>query len=416
MTQTIDLADPAHYDHGIPQGLFDEIRSRPGLVWNPSGPYGSGFWSVTRLADLVEVSRDTTTYSSELGHIQIYDIDADVRPGRASMIDLDPPVHTWLRRLVSSAFTPKHVQKYEESIRGRVKALVETFVEAGGGNWAEAISAPIPVGVICDIMGVPEADHQLMIEMSDHLVEGTSSEPLEPTAYGNTKPLRELPFESPAAYGIEQYARRVRAERLANPQPDMLTQLATATIDGQALTETEYARFFQLMIFAGNETTRSAMSHLAACWSAFGEQFDRLRSDPSLLDSAVEEVVRWSSPILYFRRTATCDTELSGTKIAAGDKIVMWYAGANFDPAQFPNPHKFDVGRPRVPTNVAFGGGGAHFCLGVSLARMELAILIEEVLAANVDLELLQPMKYVNSNFVNGVTEAHIAVKKRNQK
>ncbi|MBC8196038.1 MAG: cytochrome P450 [Acidimicrobiia bacterium] len=413
LSHTVDLADPGTYSSGIPHKVFRNLRAQPGLAWNDTGPYGSGFWSVTRLDDLVEVSRDTTTYSSELGHIQIYDIDDDVRADRASMIDLDPPVHTWLRRLVSSAFTPRHVQNYAPAIRKRVRGLLGDLAARGSADWASAIAMPIPIGVICDIMGVPESDHDLMIEMSDHLVEGTATAPLDPTAYGNTKPLRELPFNSPAAYGIEEYARRARADRLAKPRDDLLTRLAEASIDGEALSENEYARFFQLMIFAGNETTRSAMSHMATYLADHRDQFDRVRSDPSLVDTAVEEIVRHASPILYFRRTATIDTVLSGTPVTAGDKVVMWYASANFDENHFEDPYRFDVARPRVPANVAFGGGGAHFCLGASLARVELSILLEEFLASDMDVEVMGQPTLVESNFVNGVQRLDVSVNSR---
>ncbi|MEC9394987.1 MAG: cytochrome P450 [Actinomycetota bacterium] len=405
-----DLADPATYDRGIPHERFAELRATPGLVRNPDGPWGTAFWSVTRLDDLVAVSRDPTTFSSAVGHIQIYDVDEDVRDARASMIDLDPPIHTRLRRLVSSAFTPKHVQDYVGDVRRRIGERLDALEAAGGGDWVAEVAAPIPIGVICALMGVPEADHDLMIEMTDHLVEGTSSAELDPGAYGNTKPLRELPFNSPAAFGVEEYARRARRDRLADPRDDLLTQLAVAEVDGERLSETEYARFFQLMIFAGNETTRSAMAHLAVHLVDHEEQFDQVRADGDLLDGAVEEVVRHSSPILYFRRTATVDTVLDGTEVAAGEKVVMWYASANFDEAHFVDPLVFDVDRPRVPGHVAFGGGGAHFCLGASLARIELAELVAETLRRGLRIQLAGEPEMVSSNFVNGVARLPIEV------
>ncbi|MBJ31833.1 MAG: cytochrome P450 [Acidimicrobiaceae bacterium] len=405
-----DLADPATYDRGIPHERFAELRATPGLVRNPDGPWGTAFWSVTRLDDLVAVSRDPTTFSSSVGHIQIYDVDEDVRDARASMIDLDPPIHTRLRRLVSSAFTPKHVQDYVDDVRRRIGDRLDALEAAGGGDWVAEVAAPIPIGVICALMGVPEADHDLMIEMTDHLVEGTSSAELDPGAYGNTKPLRELPFNSPAAFGVEEYARQARRDRLADPRDDLLTQLAVAEVDGERLSETEYARFFQLMIFAGNETTRSAMAHLAVHLVDHEEQFDQVRADGDLLDGAVEEVVRHSSPILYFRRTATVDTVLAGTEVAAGEKVVMWYASANFDEAHFVDPLVFDVDRPRVPGHVAFGGGGAHFCLGASLARIELAELVAETLRRGLRVQLAGEPEMVSSNFVNGVARLPIEV------
>jgi cytochrome P450 len=294
-----------------------------------------------------------------------------------------------------------------------VRSLLERLVADGGGDWATSIAAPIPIGVICDILGVPAADHGLMIEMSDHLVAGTSGADLDPHAYGNTTPLRELPFNSPAAFGIYDYACRARRDRLDRPGDDLLSLLATVEVDGERLSEVDYARFFQLMIFAGNETTRSSMSHLALHLTDHPEQFARVRSDPKLLDHAVDEVIRYSSPILYFRRTATVDTVLAGTDIAAGEKVVMWYASANFDDAVFDRPLEFDVGRPRTPAHVAFGGGGVHFCLGASLARLELAVLIEEIDRLGVELELDGRPTYVPSNFVNGIESLRVRASRR---
>ena len=408
----VDLSDPALYQRGIPQEVFATLRATPGLVWNER----ESFWVVTRHAEVVEVSRDPETYSSEVGHIQIYDIDADARPARASMIDLDPPVHTRLRRLVSSAFTPRHVQDYRAAIRRRVVERLDALVAAGSGDWVELVAKPIPIGVICDLMGVPEADHGYMIELSDHLVAGTSSEPLEPGAYGNTTELRLLPFNSPAAHGLNQYALELGERRRREPADDLVTRLITAEVpgdDGRAerLTDEEFANFFRLMIFAGNETTRSSMAHLALHLVRYPDQFDRVRDNRDLLAGAAEEVVRYSSPILYFRRTATRDTSLAGTPIAAGDKVVMWYAAANFDEAVFDDPLRFDVGRPSLPANVAFGGGGAHFCLGASLARLELVELIDEILTRDLRLEVVGDPVFVDSNFVNGLehVEVHVA-------
>jgi cytochrome P450 len=405
-----DLADPAQYDRGIPHDVFADMRATPGLVWTPDNEATKGFWSVSRMAELIAVSRDHVTFSSELGHIQIYDIDEDVRNKRASLIDLDPPVHTNLRRLVSAAFTPRHVQSYEAAIRDRVSRQLDALVASGQGDWVSLVAAPIPIGVICDLMGVPAGDHDLMIEMSDYLVAGTSDNELDPHAYGNTTPLRELPFNSPAAFGIYDYACRARARCLARPTDDLLTKLATIEIDGERLNEVEFARFFQVMIFAGNETTRSSMAHLALHMVEHPGEFDRLLNNPVLLDGAVEEVIRVSTPLYYFRRTATVDTELAGTAIAAGEKVVMWYAAANFDEAVFPDPMRYDIGRPRLPTHSAFGGGGVHFCLGASLARLELAILITEIQRRGLLLQLAGSPHFVRSNFVNGIESLPVKV------
>ena len=403
----VDLADVDLYAQGIPHDVFAAVRATPGLCWNAN----TGFWAVTRHADVVEVSRDTTTYSSAVGHIQIYDIDDDALEARASMIDMDPPVHTRLRRLVSSAFTPRHVLDYRRMIRTRVRRCLDDIAADGGGDWVSTVAKPIPISVICDLMGVPETDHDYMIELSDYLVAGTSNEPLEPDAYGNTTELRLLPFNSPAAHGINEYARELGERRRTEPADDLVTKLINAEVDGERLSDNEFTNFFRLMIFAGNETTRSAIAHLALQFDQFGEEFARLRDDRDLIESGAEEVIRYSSPILYFRRTVTRDVELSGTQLRKGDKVVMWYAAANFDETVFADPYHFDLGRPVPPANVAFGGGGAHFCLGAPLARLEVAILLDEIAERNLQIEVVGEPTYVRSNFVNGIEHVEVRIR-----
>ncbi len=406
----IDLHDVTVFDAGIPHDAFAEMRAADGLTWTPdSDEHGQGFWSVTRHRELVDVSRNTDVFSSEVGHIQIYDIDPDALPARASMIDLDPPVHTRLRRLVSSAFTPRHVQSYEAAIRTRVIDCLDRLVADGGGDWVSTVAAPIPIGVICDLMGVPEADHDFMIELSDYLVAGTSNDPLEPTAYGNTTDLRLLPFNSPAAHGMSEYARKLGDERRRQPADDLITRLIEAEVEGERLTDDEFTNFFRLMIFAGNETTRSSMAHLALHMRQFGAEFERARANPDLLGPIADEIIRYSSAILYFRRTVTQRVHLGGTDLAPGDKVVMWYAGANFDETVFDDPLAFRADREQVPAHVAFGGGGAHFCLGASLARLEISILVEEILERDLRLDIGEPT-FVPSNFVNGIEHLPVTV------
>jgi len=412
----IDLNDARSFSNGIPHEAFAEMRATPGLTWTPdTSQHGAGFWSVTRYADLVSVSRDTDTYSSAVGHIQIYDIDADALDARASMIDMDPPMHTRLRRLVSSAFTPRHVKGYQASIRSRVNGVLDALEANGGGDWVSTVAAPIPIGVICDLMGVPEADHGHLIELSDHLVAGTGNEPLDPAAYGNTTELRLLPFNSPAAFAMSAYADQLAERRRAEitegvAGDDLITKLLEAEVDGERLTSEEFANFFRLMIFAGNETTRSAMSHLALHWHDFSDQFERARHDRSLVTSLTDEVIRYSSPILYFRRTVTTQTELSGTPLAEGDKVVMWYSSADFDDAIWDQPRDFLADRPSVPPHVAFGGGGAHFCLGASLARLEIAELIDEMLDRELSFASIGEPVFVESNFVNGIETLEVVL------
>ena len=386
------------------------MREMPGLTWSPDSNGTRGFWSVTRYDDLVTVSRDTDTYSSGVGHIQIYDIDEDALEARASMIDMDPPIHTRLRRIISSAFTPKHVRDYREAIQARVATCLDELESGGGGNWVDIVAKPIPIGVICDLMGVPEEDHNYLIGLTDHLVAGTGAEPLEPTAYGNTTDLRLLPFNSPAAWAMSQYAADLGERRRQKPEDDLITKLIEAEIDGERLTTEEFANFFRLMIFAGNETTRSSMAHLALYLDQFPEAFAAAKRDRSLIDALTDEVIRYSSAILYFRRTVTAPTELSGTALDVGDKVVMWYCAANFDEGQFPDPYAFRTDRPIAPPHVAFGGGGAHFCLGASLARLEIAELITAILDRDLSFSSIGEPEFVESNFVNGIENLEVTL------
>jgi cholest-4-en-3-one 26-monooxygenase len=406
---SVDLSDAHVFDRGIPQAAFAELRAKPGLAWNAiGGNPEDGFWSVGRFDEVAAVSRDPETFSSAVGHIQIYNIDEDALAARASMIDMDPPEHTRLRRLVNPHFLPRNIKSYVPFIKARVTSLLDRMQEAGGGDWVKGIAKPVPISVICDMLGVPEEDHDTMIELTDYLVAGTSSKPLDPNAYGNTTPLRLLPFNSPAAHGLSQYALKLCRERRARPRDDLVSKLVTVEIDGEKLTDEELANFFRLLLFAGNETTRSAMAHLALQLAAFRSAFERAKGSPALVETAAEEVVRYASPILYFRRTATRNTELAGTPIKKGERVVMWYASANFDERRFPSPQSFDITRPRIPGHAGYGGGGIHICLGAQLARLELAILIEEILTRRIEVEIVGEPVYVHSNFVNGLEHLEV--------
>ncbi len=406
-----DLADPMMFAAGIPHAAFAALRDMSGLAWNAiGGDDADGFWSVGRFDDVATVSRDPEIYSSAAGHIQIYNIDADALQARASMIDMDPPEHTRLRRLVNPGFIPRNIKAYAPILRQRAGAVLDALLADGGGEWVSSVSKPIPIGIICDMLGVPPEDHQTMITMTDDLVAGTSDQPLNPGAYGNTTPLRLLPFNSPAAHGLREYARQLGETRRLAPCDDLVSKLVTVEIDGEQLTDSEFTNFFRLLIFAGNETTRTAISHLAMQFAQFPEQFARIRAAPELLDSAADEVVRYASPLFYFRRTATRDTVLSGTPIRAGERVVMWYASANFDERRFPDPLAFDIGRPRMPMHAGYGGGGIHTCLGAGLARLEISVLIEAMLARNITLKIVGEPEYVQSNFVNGLEHLHVAM------
>ncbi len=410
-----DIASPALYLDGIPHEGFADIRETEGLVWHSYGPAGDehadgGFWAVTRHADVREVSRCPELFSSAIGHTNLWDLEADALEARRSLIDSDAPDHTRLRRVVSRAFTPKNTRAWEGMARDIAAELIEDFVSAGGGDWVEQVAAPLPIRVILAILGVPLEDADHLVELTNHLVEGTGDgSSLPDDAYGNTTPTRLLPFNSPASHALFEYAEKMRLLRLAEPGDDLVTALLEAEADGERLSASEYRNFFQLLVFAGNETTRTAMIHGAMAFAEHPDQWAALRDDPTLIAGAVDEVIRWATPILHMRRTATADTELAGTPIAEGDKVVMWYAGANRDPEVFADPFRFDITRTDNP-HFAFGGGGPHFCLGAFLARMEIQVLFEEMASRGVVLESRTPPVRLASNFVHGVGSLDLAV------
>ncbi len=409
----IDLTTPDLYLEDIPYDTLDQLRRTPGLVWHdyPNTITGEprGFWAVTRHADIQYVSRHPEIFSSAIGHSNLWDLEADALEARRSLIDSDAPDHTRLRRVVSKAFTPKSLDKWEGATRDITAHLLDEFAVRGGGDWVDLVAAPLPINVILAILGVPRADADFLVELSNYLVEGTGDRPsLAPDAYGNVTELRLLPFASPASHALFEYGGRIGAERRADPRDDLVTQLVFAEIDGEKLSEREFRTFFQLIVFGGNETTRTALSQGAIAWANNPEQWQLLVDNPGLLDGAVEETLRWTTPLLHMRRTAAVDTELAGTPIKAGDKVVMWYAGANFDPEFFPRPDQFDITRTDN-LHQSFGGGGHHFCLGAYLARMEIRVVLEQMIERGIRLEQRSQPTRIASNFVHGIASLEMS-------
>jgi cytochrome P450 len=406
---SIDVASQELYERGVPHEEFRLLREHDPVHWHPWDWQGGGFWALTKHADVTQVSKDPETFSSAAGHIYLWDLEPDALEARRSLIETDGPAHARLRRIVSSAFTPKKVRDYEAYTREIAQELLDRAVDQGELDWVEGIAAPLPINVIVSILGIPDEDAEMMIELSNHLAEGTSDIPLDPNAYGNTTPLRLLPFNSPASHALFEYGRRIGEERRRDPKDDLVSRLVHAEVDGDRLTDAEYTNFFQLMVFAGNETTRTAISQGMLALMEHPDEFERVFDEPELTDTAVEELIRWASPVMYFRRTATRDTELRGVPIAAGDKVVMWYVSANYDEEVFEDPYRLDLGR--MPNEQAsFGAGGPHYCLGAFLARLEIRVLLEEIRARNVRFELAGEPKRLRSNFVNGLESMPVRV------
>lgn len=397
----VNITDPELYREGIPHDRLAAMRAVPGLVWHPYGD--DGFWAVTRHIDIREVSRNPQVYSSAIGHTNLWDLEADALEARRSLIDTDAPDHTRLRRLIAAAFTPRNIRKWEATVREITCELLDDFIDQGGGDWVELVAAPLPIRVILAMLGVPLEDAEYLVELSDYLVEGTGqTQSVPPDAFGNTTELRLLPFNSPASHALYEYGTEMRQQRLADPRDDLVTHLVQAESSDDRLAFSEYRNLFHLLIFAGNETTRTALSHGAMALADSPDEWQRVLDDRSLIETATEEILRWATPVLHMRRTAAEDTELASTSIARGQKVVMWYASANRDEAAFDEPLRFDVGRPDNE-HFAFGGGGPHLCLGAFLARLEISALLQEMAARDLQLERTTEPERVSSNFVHGV-------------
>lgn len=394
----VDITDPGAYADGIPHATFRQMRHAEPIAMRTYE--GRPYWAVTRYDDLVTVTRDPQLFSSARGMTNLWDLSPQAMQARRSIIDTDAPEHVRLRRLGMPAFTGHKVRGYEQTTREITAGLLDEAAAAGEVDIVSALAAPLPIRVIVGILGVPEEDTAFMVQLSDELVDGAD---LPPDAYGNTTPLELLPFSSPAAHALFEYGRDLGEQRRAEPRDDLVTTLVDAEVDGDRLSSVEYANMFQVLVFAGNETTRTAISNGLLAFMHHPEQLELLHRQPELIDGAVEEVIRYACPVLHMRRTATRDTELGGTSIAAGDKVVIWYASANFDETVFHDPLAFDITRPIRPPQVSFGAKGPHHCLGAPLARMEIRVLLEEIIARGLRFEQAGDVVRTRSNFVNGI-------------
>jgi cholest-4-en-3-one 26-monooxygenase len=358
----------------------------------PRGGADDGFWNVVKHADLVEVNRDTETFSSELGGTSIWDHDeeAGMTDTRGvMMLNMDPPKHTRYRLLVNKGFTPRMIGLLEQYLQHRSTVIVDHVIELGEADFVADIASELPLQAIAEIMGVPQEDRRLMFEWSNKLIGADDPE------YASE------PGE--AVTELYLYVNKLAAERRTDPRDDIVTKLLNAEVDGDRLSELEFDMFMLLLTVAGNETTRNATAHGMYALLTHPEQLAALRADmDGLMPTAVDEILRWGSPVLHFRRTATADAELRGRDIKAGDKVVIWHISANRDEEVFTDPFTFDITRSPNP-HVAFGGGGPHYCLGANLARMELRLILTELLTRVPDLELAGDPEYLVSNFIGGI-------------
>lgn len=387
---TVDLTDPRWHTDGPPHALFARMRAEAPVRWNPL-PDGTGFWSVTRHADVSAISRDTDTFSSYKAGIflhpdQVMPLDVN----RNLLLYMDPPQHTKYRLILQKAFTPHTVAQLEDQVRARVNRVIDEVIEDGRCDFANDIAVPIPIGVLTELMGMPDADIPKVMDWTEAIEESQRSpEPASATEV----------FVEMAAYLHGQIERQA-AEGI---EDSLVMRLRAAEVDGGKLTDPEILVFFGLLIFAGNDTTRNTTATGMLTLLEHPEALRALHDDPSLIPAAVEEILRHTSVVKYFVRNATTDTEIAGQAIAAGDRVMMWYSSASRDETLFDDPDRFDIHRAK-PEHKAFGGGGRHFCLGAGLARLELRVIFEEITRRMTDLELSGRVERLPSAWANGLT------------
>jgi cholest-4-en-3-one 26-monooxygenase len=401
----IDLTDPDAYVERVPHEQFATLRREAPVFWHEDAE--GGFWAVTRHADIVTVNRDWETYSSYRGAVFLR-TPPDLEMSRLMMLNMDPPDHAKLRKLVNRGFTPKRIRELQDVLARRATTIVDEVIEQGSCDFVEAVAAELPLQAIAEFLGVPQEDRHLVFHWSNTMIGSDDPE------YASEKDeLGQTPETMEASAQLYAYAQGLAEDRRATPRDDIVSDLVHAEVDGDRLTDTDFNLFFLLLAVAGNETTRNAISHSVLALAEHPDQRAALRDDPSGWDAALEELLRWSTPVMHFRRTATRDTELAGQGIAEGDRVLMWHISGNRDETVFADPYALDLTRTPndhlAANHVAFGGGGPHFCLGANLARAEMRVMLQEVVDRLGDFEVDGPVRRLRSNFINGIKHLPVA-------
>jgi cytochrome P450 len=403
-----DLASHDTFLQGVPHATFARLRREDPVSWVEEGD-GQGFWALTKHADISAVSRDYRTFTASRG-IRIEQMAHDELEARRTMMELDPPEHARLRRLVQPGFTPKVIATYESAFRQLAGQVLDRVLPLGEFDFVTEISRELPIRLLCRLLGVPESDAGLLVGWGDQMISNADPE-YTPVVIDrmDTEEYRLLPFRSPAALEVFRYAEEMAMERRRSPEDDIITTLLTAEPDGRPLTDLEFKNFFTLMMVAGNETTRHTISHGLVLLVGHPDQLARFGEDPAALSAdATEEILRVSSVTMHFRRTATVEVEMRGRVIRPGDRVVMWYPSANHDEEVFDRPYDFDIGR-RPNDHLTFGTG-RHVCLGASLARLEVRVVFEELLRRVSRIEITGPPDRLRSNFINGLKHLPVRV------
>jgi cholest-4-en-3-one 26-monooxygenase len=396
----IDLTDSERFAKGVPHEWFAYLRRNAPVSWHEEAD-GPGFYAVTSHALCTTVNRDYEHFSSYKKATFLWDLpESELAMQQMLMLNMDPPLHTRYRRLVNKGFTPRMVNELQQSIHEATDRIIDSVIERGEADFVTEVAAELPLIVIAELLGVPDEDRHRMFDWSNRMIGNEDPEYNEGSdGFNEAAPQ--------AAMELYAYASELFGKKRVDPHDDLMSVLTQVEIDGEQLSELELELFFLLLTVAGNETTRNLISGAMAAFFEHPDQWRLLREDRSLLPSAVEEMLRFVTPVMNFRRQTTEDFELGGVAVPADSKMVFFHISANRDEAVFDDAQRFDITRNPNP-HMAFGAGGPHFCLGANLARMEIRVMFEHLLDRMPDLELAGEVQRLQSAFINGVK--HIPV------
>jgi cytochrome P450 len=411
--KSITLANLDIFEGGAPWSLFADLRRESPIHWNEEEKPNSGFYSVTRYHDIVKVLRDSDTFTSER-FTNLEEVDAEQEEARRSLLETDGTRHRALRRLLQGQFTPQAVAKYETFLRGLTATTLDNAFAKGEFDFVEEVAADFPIQVLAKLLDVPESDTGQLIDWGNRMIGFDDPEHADVLINDpESEKYRLVPFKSPAALELFAYGDELARQRKGKDGTDLVSVLVNSPMsDGIALTERDFHTNFLLLVVAGNETTRHTITHTMNNLINNPDQLALLQERPDLIPWAVEEFLRYASPVYHFRRTATKDVELNGVNIKAGQKVVPWFASGNRDDSVFENPNKFDVTR-NPNEHMSFGRGGPHMCLGNALARIELRVMFEDLVNRVDKVERIGEVDFLRSNFVHGIKRMPVKVSLR---